>query len=156
MQDLRSAHSTSLTIRTAPSDTADKQPDSPTVWCDPDALLAARSDADHWLSPADLLLQNFRHLVERTRFIQPEPAALSPLRFIRFDDQGTPMFHKSLSEVPAGLTPIRTRSEDFESDLAAHFTAVRGASGALLKSSWIGTRGLAGRIASMQLCHEGA
>lgn len=28
------------------------------------------------------------------------------------------MFHKSLSEVPAGLTPIRTRSDDFEAELA--------------------------------------
>jgi hypothetical protein len=27
------------------------------------------------------------------------------------------MFHKSLSQVPAGLTPIRTRSSDHEADM---------------------------------------
>jgi hypothetical protein len=27
------------------------------------------------------------------------------------------MFHKSLSQVPAGLTPIRTRSDDHEVDV---------------------------------------
>ena len=29
------------------------------------------------------------------------------------------MFHKSLSEVPPGLTPIRTRSDDFEMEVSA-------------------------------------
>lgn len=32
----------------------------------------------------------------------------------RYDEEGTPIFHKSLSEVPSGLRPIRTRSEDTE------------------------------------------
>ena len=31
--------------------------------------------------------------------------------FCRYDDQGTPIFHQSLSVVPSGLKPIRTRSE---------------------------------------------
>ena len=37
----------------------------------------------------------------------------------RYDEEGTPIFHKSLSEVPSGLRPIRTRSEDAE---RAYFT----------------------------------
>lgn len=37
----------------------------------------------------------------------------------RYDQEGTPQFHQSLSVVPAGLTPIRTRSDDFEAELAA-------------------------------------
>ena len=42
----------------------------------------------------------------------------------RFDGEGTPQFHQSLSRVPAGLTPIRTRSEDYEADLAADSRAL--------------------------------
>lgn len=32
----------------------------------------------------------------------------------RFDDEGTPQFHRALKLVPVGLPPIRTQSEDVE------------------------------------------
>lgn len=58
----------------------------------------------------------------------------------RYDEEGTPMFHKSLSEVPPGLTPIRTRSDDFELDLANAHTAHVPPSPGLVMPSPVGRR----------------
>mmetsp|Transcript_16261 Transcript_16261/g.48710 ORF Transcript_16261/g.48710 Transcript_16261/m.48710 type:complete len:947 (-) Transcript_16261:1340-4180(-) len=69
---------------------------------------------------AVLDVQRSLSLTVRTERGSPSGTAFpgsSPV--VWYDQEGTPQFHQSLSVVPAGLTPIRTRSDDFEAELAA-------------------------------------